>query len=267
MAKTPCACISGSLCGPCTRVLMDDLRVIAGEFGGYPFRTLIEELEITTTRMDKIGTMNVGSVSTGEKEQPMLFNERASEARHRLKLVLARTCGEMVRRYPHLHLPQVNDMSGWLLVVSELLRQHPRVNEIARAIRGAVAAAQRVIDRPVDRLYLGSCAGVIDGLECGVPLYASEKTPDTITCRVCESTWHVAELRWTLIRKLDEELVTASQVDGWVCPDGTEIKKGTIRQWKSRGLIEAQGKRGKADLFRMGDITARVMLRDQGCNT
>lgn len=254
MAK--CGCINGCLCGPCARVLMDDLHIIAGLFGGVQYRTLLQELDVTITKMDKIGTMHVGSVSSGEREPPLMFNERASDARIHLDRVLRQVHNMMVHRHPHLDYNRTVDaVAAWLLLFKKTLLEHPQINEIAFGIRKAVSQAQRAIDRPVDKSYLGTCEGSVDGFECGTALYATEKTHDSITCRVCGFNWDVSALRWALTKRLDNALVTAAQVDGWICPDGTEIRKDTIRKWKSRGLIVPVYRDGREWVYRMGDIT------------
>lgn len=260
-----CGCAQGYLCGPCTRVLTDDLCIIAGLFGDVQFRTLLEELDVTITRTDKIGSMNVGSVTTGEREPQMMFNERASTARGYVERALLSARNEMWIAHEHLRRElHVNTIAAWLLTFKNLLIALPNINRIAADIRKAVTAAQRAIDRPVDRFYLGQCGG-LDG-DCEVDLYATADSDSTITCRLCGNEVDVRNRRWLLLRRLDKQVVTTKQVDGWEYPDGRVVRPATIRTWKARGLIRSVGKTPRkphADLFVMGDITDN-MLRSSG---
>lgn len=247
---------------------MDDLAIISGRIGQMPFRTLFEELDVTMSRTDKIASMNVGNINAGTTESPLLINEAASDAKSMLAFTMRSVRADMCRVYPHL-LPgpsSSQDVAEWLLLYPTLLADHRLIKALAHRIRRAVVIAQRVIDRPEDRYYLGSCIGRIDGFECVAALYASEKTPETVVCRVCGTSHDVWTRRAVLLSKLEDTLVTAAEVDGWVLPNGKELNAATIRKWKQRGLLVERDKtysRPQRSLFRMGDIT-ELALRGPG---
>lgn len=258
-----CACEEGVLCGTCTRILMDDVRVISGQLGTFPFRTLLEELDITVAKMDAIRAMNVGPVTTGDDTQPMPYDEVASDAADVVKSYLRAVWGRMCHQYGHLTRGlTAEDIASSLLPLLPLLRDHEEVHSLARMLRHAVTVASEAIDRPSDRKYLGPCSGRIDGAVCGRSLYSDDRSAEVIVCRLCGTQTSVEGRRIDLLRRLEDCLCTTAQLEGMEWPSGATLTRAAIRGMKFEGKIRSWGKTPRgADLFRVGDITQLMMDR------
>lgn len=249
----------GRLCADClelTRIstttrpgLLDDLRSIAG--------TLLDELNVTIVRSDRMGTASTGVISRGT-EKPVMFNEHASDAMRLLRRVIAGQVRSMLVSYPHLrcHATNVRQAAAWLMLVPQLLADHPAAGEMRDEIRDAVWHAYRAVDRPADRVYVGQCT-------CGARIYAPDGS-ETATCFDCEATWDVEGSRDTLHRALEDEQAPVSVLVGLVTSMGKHLTRSMLAGWKRRGVgslpplvpagLDEQGR----EVFRIGDVLDRL---------
>lgn len=244
-----------SLCGDarrrsgCIGILLTDLGYVCGDVE----RSLVEELDITITRTDKIGRASLGISVRGGSDTPMAFHTAASDVQNKLRRVMNQWGYSVSRLHPHVTLPDsaaADVIAEWLMLFPDLLSGHPDAARMAGEIRTTVSECFRVIDRPVDRVYIGPCGA--DG--CEEPLYGVVGRPD-IRCGPCGAVWNLSERRMDLAARAKDRLAVASDLVGFTTVLGRDVTTSMIRNFKSRGLLRPHGQdhRGR-DLFRVGDL-------------
>jgi len=247
------SCCEERLCFEHAKVFKADLE----DIGGVKHTPLIEDLDVTLTKQDAVRPF-FGMTAGGSDEQPIIYNQSASEAGHELVRAVHRVSRWMVEHYTHLMFPcdtSVTGLAKWLLLLPNLVLEHPKATTMAMMIRGAVLSVHHVIDRPEERAYLGPCRGELrDEGVCKASLYAVEGEA-FVRCRVCRTWWAVEELREYLLAIAGDQVVTARDAVGLINPNtGVEITQATIRGWKRRNKVKPVGSYKGADLFRVGDL-------------
>ena len=249
--------------------------MLARVLGEVPW--LDEELDVTIAGQRAVGTSGATSRSA-EKASPV--NWGAAEARDHLRGILVawvKFCDEeQVRnREVSQDLPAdtIIDMSRWLLCRVDGLMLLDIGSEAVEEITNAVAECRRVIDRPADRLYLGSCT------ECGAQMWAKSGRAQA-ECGRCGSVYSVAALREGLeVEAMDglmDRLHTASEAAMILCAFGLapagvdEVRLADkIRKWAKPtpvgrstvrpARLQVKGHVKRADqrtrpAYRLGDI-------------
>lgn len=116
-----------------------DIDHITAQFCRIP--ALLRELDVTITRQDKTGTKGVGSA--GHKVSPLVFNNRASDARIRLRYVVRVSgMGWMLRSYAAPTPESLRD------AVSKLVTGDAWTVEHSEALDESIAEAVEAIDLP-----------------------------------------------------------------------------------------------------------------------
>lgn len=265
-------CLKGSLCGPHSKELQDNLKLIAGIIGDMRVTPLMEDLQVTITKMHKIGS----SLPGGSGERPIMFHVMASDIASELVTVMRRLKWWMVVQYPHLNPPEGSnptDIAKWALLVPKLVLELQHAVQLARSVRSVVYTAQEVIDRPPVKKFLGLCVA------CNAPMYiellgiGDDEIPD-VYVECCDMSVSAVAMRNSLIERMEDQIVTARDMVGIVNEiTGRELTPDAIRAMKRRGLLSRGKDRKHADLFRVGDVTtllarrtdrARVQLLESG---
>ncbi len=270
---------SGSRCVVCSAdsdtFLCGDERSETGCLGDLLQRlgdcaALSEELDVTLSRQDKMGSASVGFVSNGGDEQPIPLHLGALEAAESLRALLeswSRYLWESNRR-PALHcsacgveqqfhpegpilavqriwyaaLPElkVDDSvvgwSRWLMRHAGWIRVHSGVECLYREIVAEIQAAWRAVDSAAGRVYLGTCYSQIEGEECYETLRGFEDR-DTVRCKACGTEHDQAARRAFLLGVAEGELVTIGTVVGLVTGLGTRLTSSMVRNLKARKRI------------------------------
>lgn len=250
-------CCGERLCLEHLKVFKGDLEHIAGVGGGL---SLMEDLDITLTKTDAVRPHWGGR--NGSDVQPLVFNLGASEAGQEVVRAVHWVARAMVEHYGHLMFPcdtSIRGLARWLLLLPNLVTEHPDVVYMASMIRAAVLHATTVMDRPADRMFLGACRGEVKGARCGASLYA-EDGQNHIRCSVCRAWWDVEELREYLLAISGDQLVSIRDAVGIINPlTGVEVSQATIRGWKRRGRIRPAVVPVKGpELYRVGDLVAVI---------
>ena len=154
-------------------------------------------------------------------------------------------------------------MAAWLSAGLQRLVRHPAAEEAHGEIVAAVAAAERVVDRPADRWYAGPCA------DCTTPLYVKPGVTAG-TCRECGQEFQVAD-RWDWMREQCKDLLGSPSYVAMVCTGlGAVVSPSTVRVWISRKKIHPRHfvRPIKDDgdlrpLYRVGDVLKRVLGEDE----
>lgn len=278
------------VCDPCQRQLREDLEAVHEQTHprtGQVMPGLAAELELAVTRQTRLGGATGGSRAT---ERPLPFSQDASRvrstathtflawlldaaARRRRRIApLGPTCRDCThpsceRRRGNLagmalclvdHLP-------WLLVRAD-------AGQAVDELTYAVALIRRAIDRPADRVYVGTClAPLPDRKHCTTDLYA-HRGADTITCPACTVEYDVSARRSWLLDQAENQLATAPEIARAVTALGQPIKVERIRQWAHRGRLiphtfdeldsDATGATRIRPLYRVGDVLDLIAAQE-----
>jgi hypothetical protein len=231
-----CVADDGELCGACWEALAVRLREVPG---------LVDELETTITRQDKLTANRVGSRGT---ETPLPFNGAASMAKTHLRYFLGSWARDVAERsggrlpaWPRERV--ATEAAMWLLDHQHAVRHHPAADDLCEELSESVWAAVRAIDRPAERVFAGWCC---------TALYARPGA-DTVTCRVCETEQAVDEARRGLLALMPDQKGSSTEVSGWLALAGVRVPSGTIRRWAHEGRIPRHG-----GAYRVGDVLGVV---------
>lgn len=231
---------------------------LARALGDVPW--LAEELEVTVARQQGIDYRRLGGSSGGKKpiERPSPANMGAAEARAHLRALLvswALFCdAERVRNSsPHEGLPadELVALSRWLLWRVDGLALHEIGSEAVDELTSAVAHCHRLIDRPSDRQYLGTCD------LCTGRLYARPGSA-WAKCDECDAAVNAEDVRAKLLAELDDRLCTAAEIARLSTYLGLKADRETVRkrinQWSARGKLHEASSFSDEPTYRFGTV-------------
>ncbi|MFC4912563.1 hypothetical protein [Actinomadura gamaensis] len=251
-----------TICGACAA---DLARALAS----VPW--LDRQLDLVLARQTRIGSRGPRPAET-----PLPYAPHATEAREVLRSTLAAWVDELLPvlprrdpgpvcadcahpscryRAPGRTLP---GMAWWFQARVDHLVRHPEAEELRDEIMAAVWAAQRVVDRPADRRYVGQCGADLDGSDCEADLYARPNAA-TVTCPACDTRWDVRWRRERLLAAAEDTLATAADLARALTGLGHEVTPEMIRGYAHRGQLVPHGRdaRGRP-LYRLGDVADAV---------
>lgn len=218
---------------------------------------LSTELDVTLSRQSAVGH-RVGSRSAGA---PLPYDTRASAVAHNLRNTL-QTWVRLVadEKYSDsriLPADTVSAMAGWLVSEVEYLRHHEAAVEAVTEITAAVDDARRIVDRPADRVFVGVCSAVHNGISCTESLYARPSAHE-VRCRTCGATHEVAARREVLKAAVDDVLATPAEIARAVVWLGDHVRPNQITRWVQAGRLVARAhyptESGQRPLYRIGDV-------------
>jgi hypothetical protein len=158
------------------------------------------------------------------QESPLPYSPAASNARRRLTDAL-QWGTQAVGDNP-------TSLSRWWLAYLPTLLLHQDIAAAADRISYAVLKAHEAIDRPADRQHLGQCPN-----ECGRDLEA-ERGDETVTC-LCGYTVNVIEHVHLALSRVDDMMMTDTELVGAVELAGEPIRRTQIHSWVRTGRLEA----------------------------
>lgn len=244
------------LCTGCLTELVTALRELAygpKDSKGNPTPGLAEELQVTRHRLSISGSTD----GRGTGETPLPFHEEASE----LAWTIANTLGTWVRMFEesNTHLnPWDGDTPAeaaeWLAKYPALLAMHPAADELHDELVWLPTEVRRIVDSAPDRILLGPCGAVYEGVECTDEI-SGRKDQVVVRCRTCGAEFSGFE-RWEALKdKVRDTLATATEISGWIAQMyGKVIKVDTVRVWAHRDKVETFEGMGGATLYRVGDV-------------
>lgn len=235
--------LNGFLCRNCADTLKRDLSAI-------PW--LLEDLEVTTTRQDRIADPDGRS---GD-ERPLPIRLHAMEARRDLNVTLASWTMHIAGRLEGL------TGGGWdELRLADYLLDHlgtiltdPAAGQIADEIGYARGVCVRAIDKPVPRVYVGPCE------DCDKDLYAHPSAAE-VECKTpdCGAVYPIEARRRWLLGKAEDHLLTAPEISRALpgllgrAVDVDKLK-GLLRRRRDSVTQHPPLKRNGPPLYRVGDI-------------
>jgi hypothetical protein len=257
----------------CGRETRDDAYVcedcgdaLAKALGDVPWLT--EELETSVIGARGVDYRRLGGSKGGKKpsERPSPVSWGPSEARAHLRALLVSwvrfSAEEGIRSRTHdddLPADDLPAMSRWMLNRVDGLMLHDIGSEAVDEITSAVAHCHRLIDRPVDRQYLGTCPTCDSGR-----LYA--RGGRWARCEECASTVEADEIRARLLAELDDRLCTASEIARLSTYLGLRADRETVRkrinQWAKRGQLDEHASFATEATFRFGAVYQRLVATE-----
>lgn len=216
---------------------------------------VVDELDITLTRQSQFGnTLDSTGKST---ETPVVFHEAAAEIAFELHgTVLAwvnEVCTQRKLQFPGVD--RTGRMAHWLWqhVVDVALIEDAEA--ALDELRDALKRAERVIDRPIGRIYVGPCGTDSDTGRCGADLYATPLKAE-VQCKVCGATHEVEKRREALreeVRGLIGTAVELARMLPWILD--SPVRENTIRQWaKRKRLVARTTDQTGRPMYRVGDV-------------
>lgn len=176
---------------------------------------LMDELEVTTTKQDRIRRpAEFGGRST---EAPLPYRPESAEHADRLHQALV-MWGRAVAGWSAVSAWEVpfdnpDQLGRWLSRHMETIRGHGDAGAMVADIVGIVRACRHAIDHPSIRLYLGACGEPECADEDGqlVQLYAPARVRQ-YACPGCGAVHDVAARRAWLLDQLDESVASAEDL-------------------------------------------------------
>lgn len=215
---------------------------------------LATEIDVTRYRLSAV---NGGAAGSRSAFDPLPFDPRAAGAAHTLHRVLDAWAARLERAVTGRARPQLTAaLARWLHHHRGELSERQDAAAAVTEIGAAVALGWRAIDRPVDRVYAGTC-------DCGEELYA-RPGEDTITCRACDTEHNTDARRTDMQRVLDERLMTGAEIARLAQYFGhvadRERARNLIKVWAGRGQVVAHGHTDTGDpLYPFGETLGRLL--------
>ena len=230
------------LCRGCLDQLDARLREVPG---------LVDELEVTITRQDRVGVSAGGSKPT---EMPLPFNLGASDARVDLRDKLVSWCRDVAERSGD-SIPYVQDARNaaavaaqWLLDHLRAVAHHPAAGDLFEEITEAVWRAVKAVDQKPGRVFAGWCCAA---------LYAAPGR-STVVCRECGTEHDVRASRDEMRAALEDQTGTAAEVSRMLAAIGVSVTPARIRLWAHRDKLS----RNADGTYRVGDVVAVAAGRE-----
>lgn len=225
------------------------------ERGDY-LPSLLDELDITICRDDKVGGAPVGIV-VRSGETGLALNMKASQAKDALKRCVRQWTLMFAEENQHLILDvaTIEDAARWLSGFPNLLASHPSAVFMHTELGRCVRSARRCIDRPPPRQYIGKCDRWDDvaGRVCTRDLFVPPKV-SVATCPDCESVHNVEARQDELFAKLRNKVAPAAQVVEALAFLGQRAHVKTLRTWIARGEIPNRTRNGGEPTVLVADV-------------
>lgn len=244
------------VCGRCADRLFLELAGIPG---------LALALEAAHAKQLRFGaTRPTAAADPDAEESPVPFEARASTT----SAVLLDTLLAWVERIatergidappPELFRPMNTwtVVGAWLCAQVPWLRTSPLGPDAVSKLHAVLAMVRGVVDRPADLFYAGPCSGTVTdeaGVErtCGSDLLARPGKTE-VTCKECGATYPLSDRRQWLLAKVEDMLLSATDLARAIDGLGVDVTPTLIRKWKERGRLAGHGP--NQNLYRVGDV-------------
>jgi hypothetical protein len=234
------------LCTACTAHLHTWLVELAGH--ASDLETVVVA-SLTSRRGERV-------MVRGSSEAPQQWNENASTALEELRLDLWALVRELVDEGAIYNgVEKCSAMAAWLAKRAERIALGPAALENYDIVHHRHGETVRAVDIPPNRVWLGRCDAVVDGAVCGQDVRA-ETGQRHVRCPGCMTVLNVAEFRVRVLDVAADEQLTAPVLLKML---GGSLRVGTLRQWKARALVTPVEVIDGVDVWRVGDVLARLV--------
>lgn len=254
------------LCHACGDSVVAELLAIPG---------LIVDLTITRARLDRLSVGRDGGRSAEAPLAVRATNGRGTEivgdrAYTRLETavtgwarVLAETMHAVIPigvnslvvmvysarekvRTPRASVPFIlatplEQAAVWMASHPHEIRAHEGAGELATDIIGSAEGIRRVVDLPLELVYLGACAGLLaDRSVCGSELRA-EPDATWVRCRRCRTQYEVARLRDAARAAAEDGCYTVADLVRLLPTLGVGVGRATVYRWARDRRMQPRG--------------------------
>jgi hypothetical protein len=250
---------------------LDRLEVALGDIPG-----LLEDLLIMTTRQHKFRAPAVSrAAKTGTRWDAMLTAHESAELVNEgfTRAPYVSQAGDATRTLVAAVLSAYQVLGGTETPLDPATASRRLLSAIGKVpgsslapsiietVTKAHATAMRVIDRPDDAIYIGTCP------DCKTPMHANPDN-DTHTCTTCGNTHALAERQQAIRDRLTDAQLTLRQIADLSGPTlGVRITLGQLKNWANRDgkLAPATTDREGVKLYRVGDALDLLKLPTSMC--
>lgn len=226
------------LCTRCTEGLETNLRDV---------ESTVDALWATAARMD-VGTGSVGA--SGHSTAPDPSNGRAYDTGRTLNTILTGWARALGAHQPHA----VKAATELLLRIREV-READWAPVLHQELRDALTDCRRAMDRTAPRIFAGTCPTVMEGVECGTPVYTPEGRTEA-RCGTCGATWDVTDWRERAMIAAGPATATAAEISR-ILSDPVQalvFPANKISVWVNRGKLAPVGVRDGRYVFQVRKV-------------
>lgn len=240
----------GLLCGRCTEYLVKDLQSMP---------EWLHELDLSLSRqtgkVESVGGKTAGIPAPANLDALQVYSYVRNQLQtwvRELALGDDRDLADNPRAWAH-----------WLAKRVQRMRMHPAVDELISEIDYCHKLIRRVVDRPIDRIYVGECA------TCKRAIHAPADA-DFAVCQRCKAAGveplpevSVIPRRAELLAIAEQRQLPAAEVLHMIALFWqVTIPRRTFRSWIQRGQLE-RANHAADDLatYRVGDVLVLLAQR------
>ncbi|QIS00976.1 hypothetical protein F5X71_00310 [Nocardia brasiliensis] len=163
---------------------------------------------------------------------------------------------------------QLEQAAMWLSGHRHEIRAHEAAHELLVEVSGALASIRYLVDRPVERRYLGPCPALLgDGSECRWELRA-QLGASWVRCDRCRAQHDIAEILDTVRAAAEDLLYSLADLVRVTESIGAAVPKTTLYRWvRDRRLRSRAWQSGdritdhpidasSVQVYRLGDVLA-----------
>lgn len=241
------------VCGDCANELAVALLFVAHT--GHA-------LEAAYLKQQRFSTQRLGRANVDES--PVPWNEKAASARDELLRTLTEAADAIAtKRQLFRPLNTWEALGRWLAEQVSWMRAQPDGPDMHRHLIDRLRAADRVVDAPSMRAFVGRCPTEIaddDGntTTCDTELWAPPgRYTSDVKCRACGTAHPIADRRRSLLGRADDMLLPRTDLARALSGFGVEITPKQLENWTTRGRLSTHGytnTRPGRPLYRVGDV-------------
>jgi len=191
--------------------------------------------------------------SSGSLHAPLPINDTALDAHMALDKWLMRTALELakVTRAPLTGRDSAG-LSSYLLAHMNTLRRQDWAGRVKGELGGLLKKCVQATLPPGERINVGACGSVFNGEACTNPL-TPLKDQDQIKCRVCGTSWGVADRQRSAIGAAWDAIGAPAIVVRALKEYGVSIKPKNIENWVMLGHLTPVNTEGRKQ-YRVSDV-------------
>ncbi|UVS81825.1 hypothetical protein [Actinokineospora sp. UTMC 2448] len=231
-------------CGPCPVVAEVYRQGVAVDVIVERHPGLLADLEDVVVQRTRVP---VGIDRLGDDESRLPWHEEASDLAQHARTVLTGWVRVLLDDHPAIASTladtSTSGVARWLARRGRTLAMLPAAAEAAQDIVDLHRRVAHMVDRALERLFLGPCGALRIQqdrvVRCEYDLYGR---PDraTVLCQACHTEHDIEERREQLRERLRGLLATAAEISR-AMPSliGGDVASSTIRRWvRERGLTQ-----------------------------
>jgi len=205
----------------------------AGEQGAMP--RLLDE---AVGRQAKFAPQ-AEKVNTGKAAARIMLPSKAGDRATRLHAVVVQAANDLISaQMCVMALPlavETATAAEWLLDGFARLRLHPDAPTLLAELQRAVDGAEKAIDRPADRHYLGPC-NLGGATDCTGHMVAVGARP--ARCDTCRREVDQDDRRRDLLDQAADMWLTSREIERVTASLGRRIPESSVREWAAKGHVQ-----------------------------